>query len=197
MKRKVLNIKLKGIAIIALLMVGFHPVSAQEILEVLEGMEDEKGKTKFTYLDNVLPGIEDIAIVGIGKKRGLANIKGELIIPMEYQNIEVTEFGEDLMVKQKGKVGIMDFTGKILIPIEYSYLETAVIGKGSDQKFYAAAKGKKYGILKADGTVFCPLEYYYIDFGGGDDIVAYVGMKKGPGMVVLSDGTVRERGDGE
>lgn len=189
-----LNLKTILILILAF---NYLPIQAQEIVEKLEMIEDEKGRNMFSYVDNVLPNIEDVAIVGVGKKRGLANKKGELIIPMEYQSIEITEMGEHLLVQKKGKFGMMDMKGNILIPIEYNSMEFTTYGTDFSSVLIAVSKGKKYGIIKPDGSIFCPIIYEYIDFGGDEDIVAYVGEKKSIRLVVLIDGTIRERKEGE
>ena len=173
------------------------PANAQKILETLEMMENEKGEQKFSYVEALAEDAEDVAIVIIGNKQGLANAKGELLIPMEFQRIEVTEIGQRLVVQKKGKYGLMDKQGKVLIPAEYTSMELVFSGKEFSSAYILVSNGKKEGILRPDGSVFCPIEYKAIDIAVGRDIVAYFSDKSGDSKVILKDGTIRKRGENE
>ena len=52
---------------------------------------------------------------------GVINPKGEILIPLEYSNIE--PLGDDLyIVSRDGKSGIVNQEGAVILPIEYDRL---------------------------------------------------------------------------
>ena len=55
---------------------------------------------------------------------GVANLNGELIIPVEYFTIEDNEANTGIFtVVKDGKHGVIDINGKILVPIEFERID--------------------------------------------------------------------------
>ena len=97
------------------------------------------------------------------QKWGAINKKGEIVIPLEYQ--EGTDISNGKIVAKKDeKWGILDATGKILLPFEYDYLNAQ---KTDKTKVLLARKGespRKYGFIDYNGTVLVPIEYEIVKF---------------------------------
>ncbi len=97
-------------------------------------------------------------------KWGVINKKGEVVIPLVYQ--EGTDISNGVIVAKKdSKWGIMDITGKILLPFEYDYMKPEQTTK---TKVLLVRKGeepnRKYGFIDYNGKILVPIEYDIIKF---------------------------------
>jgi hypothetical protein len=97
------------------------------------------------------------------QKWGAINKKGEIVIPLEYQ--EGTDISNGKIVAKKDdKWGILDTAGKTLLPFEYDYLNAENTDK---TKVLLARKGespRKYGFIDYNGKILVPIEYEIVKF---------------------------------
>lgn len=75
-----------------------------------------------TY-DAVQPFVNGRAIVVKKGMWGVINTSGQIVIPLEYSNIEPISSGRMYIVAQSGKMGIISADGKTILPIEYERLK--------------------------------------------------------------------------
>lgn len=62
----------------------------------------------------------DYKLINKGKKVGLANKKGKIVVPAEYEAVlSLKEHFQQVTVEKNGKYGVLSFSGKIIVPIEY------------------------------------------------------------------------------
>lgn len=98
------------------------------------------------------------------QKWGVINKKGEVVIPLEYQEGTDISNGK-IIAKKEGKWGILDTTGKVLLPFEYDYMNAEQTGK---TKVLLVRKGetpnRKYGFIDYSGKILVPIEYDIIKF---------------------------------
>ncbi len=95
---------------------------------------------------------------------GVINKKGEVVIPMEYQEGLDIKNGK-VIAKKDGKWGLLDTEGKILLPLEYDYMN----GESTEKtNVLLARKGDrtsgKYGFIDYSGKIIVPIEYDLIKF---------------------------------
>lgn len=88
-------------------------------------------------------------------KFGLINsANAEIVVPLEYENIEYA--GNGLAVAQKnGYKGVIDLNNKEIVPFIYSGIIHNDYG-------FIVHKDELEGFLNREGTVILPVEYYYI-----------------------------------
>ena len=99
-------------------------------------------------------------IVNKDYKYGLVDISGDIIIPVEYEDIK--QFHEDLFwTKLNGKWGLMDISGTLIIPHKY----TNVHG------FKVEFNGM-WGFIDKAGNEIIPCKYKYIDNRKGNILEA-------------------------
>lgn len=122
---------------------------------------------------------------------GFINLKGELVIPYQY---EFAWFFNDglAMVKKNGKYGFIDRNGKEVIPCEYEDVgregmfmnDITLLGNGEEDSIvmlsdepnstdYIVMSNKKYGYANREGELITPCIYDYAeDFVNGFGKVA-------------------------
>ncbi len=62
-------------------------------------------------------GNSDFMVARIGEKRGVINLKGEVIVPFEYLQIEITGDSQEIEVQNdKGEWGVINLKGEMLLP---------------------------------------------------------------------------------
>jgi hypothetical protein len=129
----------------------------------------ENGKVKYynvpagTYVstesfDKGEPFFRTFALVDRGGKKGVLSSAGPLVIPTQYDQIEMDYFQSKMVfrVVKSGKEGIADATGKMLIPVEYDLLVPAL------PSLIKAKKNGKFGIIRTSGEIVVPFEYDYM-----------------------------------
>lgn len=150
------------------------------------GMVDKNGKVvvpyEYDYIDQYtldmhrcLENQDDDFLLVVGKeehkddclkegaKYGYVNMRGEVVIPLEYDEI-YGWFGEDgcSMVEKDGKWGAIDKKGNIVVPIEYDDI-IHDDGYGwsvfRDDGFVEVVKDGKNGLLDRNGKIVVPFEY--------------------------------------
>jgi hypothetical protein len=155
---------------------------------------------KFTYIDNLS---DDLYIVQIGGKDegygipdggvfGLFRGNGTQILPIVYEDITSTGYGDDLMmlIKKAGKYGLYTKDGKMLVDHIYSSIDC----DGYDcivKDYIERLSMEKVGLLNAlTGKEVIPAKYnqlekmYYSDFYAFSEINKF-GIMSSNGSVVL------------
>lgn len=83
---------------------------------------ETKGEPKVLYSCN-----PSFIIVFKNGKCGVVDLNGDIVIPIEYQDIDIfegqTNAAQWYLLKQNGKYGVADLSGKITIPILYDKIE--------------------------------------------------------------------------
>lgn len=90
------------------------------------------------------------------QKFGIIDGFNRLVLPFEYDKIEINHGYKHLTVEKDGKVGILNFKIKTIVPMEYEQV------KKSNRIFWAVTQNGKTGLLQ-DGKIIMPLEYKYIN----------------------------------
>ena len=90
------------------------------------------------------------------QKYGIIDGFNRLILPFEYDKIEINHGYKHLTVEKNGKVGILDFKVNSIVPIEYEQV------KKSNRIFWSVTQNGKTGLLQ-DGKIIVPLEYKFIN----------------------------------
>lgn len=95
----------------------------------------------YCRVDNKIQKIYHIQ--DLNKKYGAINTKGELIIPVIYD--EFQDFGSNFnaIVKYKGKFGLINSNNKVTYPIE----NEAIYGDKRELDYYIINKNNKFGII--------------------------------------------------
>jgi hypothetical protein len=135
---------------------------------------NEKGDTiiqvgKYKFLNPI--DDKNMILAHKGDKQGYIDIKENILIPFEYDDIGV--FSEGLApVKKNGKSGFIDRNGKIIIDFLYN-------GVGY---FYSCGlsrvwKGDKVGFIDKKGKVVIPIIYDKADYNKVDNFVI-VGIRQ-------------------
>ena len=90
------------------------------------------------------------------QKFGIIDGFNRLVLPFEYDKIEVNHGYKHLTVEKNGEVGVLDFKLNSIVPMEYEQV------KKSNRIFWAVTKNGKTGLLK-DGKIIMRLEYKYVN----------------------------------
>ena len=98
----------------------------------------------------------------IGSKTGIYNFKGDLIVPVEYQ--EVMAHSRGFVVRENGKEGMLDMTGKTVVPMEYDDVDS-FYSSGFDD-FVKVKNGELYGIAHLSNVLVVPVAYQHVDVEG-------------------------------
>jgi hypothetical protein len=122
-------------------------------------------KADYTCSSREFDAETNLAVVqsSADQKWGVINKKGEVVIPLVYQDGTAMDNGK-IVAKKDEKWGILDTTGKIVLPFDYDYLNAQ---KTDKTKVLLARKGespRKYGFIDYSGKVLVPIEYEIIKF---------------------------------
>jgi len=99
-------------------------------------------------------GKKDLALVQLAGKWGCINVKGEEIIPVKYEKIDINQFENPrIAAKLDGKWGFISENGKEITAFEYDDVEEFHAGRAR------VKKEGKYGFINIQGAVVVPLEY--------------------------------------
>lgn len=108
---------------------------------------------------------ENISKDGIGyvmptknKKRGVFNLKGEQIVPFEYDDDFIAQLsGIGFRVSKNKKRGIIDKNGIVIVPAIYDDVNTFYENGFTD--FFKVESDKKSGIVNIKGETIIPVEF--------------------------------------
>ena len=99
-------------------------------------------------------GKKDLALVQLDGKWGCVNIRGEEIIPLKYEKIEINQVENPrIAAKLDGKWGFISETGEEITAFEYDDVEEFRSGRARVEK------AGKYGFINTRGAVAVPLVY--------------------------------------
>lgn len=70
--------------------------------------------------DDILHTYEDRLIVSMNEKVKIINLKNEVILDTDFQDISKLDYNNNHLVQKRFKKGVMDRQGNILIPVKYS-----------------------------------------------------------------------------
>ncbi len=136
------------------------------------------GKPAFkgTYDDaNLFKG--GIAIVKKNDKYGVINEQGKIVIPIEYDNLEIDGrnfFGKHCIIaKKEEKYGVFDENQTLTIPFEYDYI------RAGRHWQYIVSKGDKMGVVDEKNSTIFPLEDWRIEDWGEDAYLFNQNKKQG------------------
>ena len=84
---------------------------------------------------------------------GLINRKGEIVVPIIYDGLEVGLEGGYCVVTRNNKLGMVNAEGKEIVTPQYEYLDAPVEG------LFRVGKDEKYGIINIKGEIVIPVMY--------------------------------------
>ena len=107
----------------------------------------------FFIIDNIKDYFKDVCnlnnkiktiyqVKGINGLAGVVDDKGNLLIPLKYEEIERFNGQNITVVKYKGKYGLIDSNNAIVSPLDNEYIESH-----KDEKYYIIKKRDKVGII--------------------------------------------------
>lgn len=131
------------------------------------------------YVSDFKHGDFNFAKISINdNKRGIINKRGEIVIPIEYEFVDMLDSRQNdslkntVIVKKNGKLGMVSSKNELIIPFEYESLSiTFNHGFVSDNSPQSkelrkeitlyARKNQKWGLLNLKGNVIVPIVYDY------------------------------------
>ena len=131
---------------------------------------------------------DGLVIVYKGKKYGVVNKKGKIIIPIvnqvvirEYDDLE-SRYKDNFFVKKGGKWGLVNKQNKVLIKLQYDNIE-----RYGDKHYRVSKKNKRgdvyYGIINRNNKAVLPIKYSDI----GDLYGGWAPVKKGKKYGFIND----------
>lgn len=104
-----------------------------------------------------------------GGKYGVINTKGEVVLPVEYE--EIQNFGEldrtRWRVKKNGLYGFINEKAKVIIPLQYTDAHFFYSGLAPVQKY------GKWGVINKKGHEIVPLKYDKVEIWAKDSIKVF------------------------
>lgn len=127
--------------------------------------EKDKERSCFKEDDKIKKGLK------AGGKYGVIDMKGNVIIPLEYEDFEYNVYGiyfeGGLIAKKDGKWGVINEKNEAIIPFEYDYINTVAEGALQiftfDDNLAVAKKDSKWGVINENNEVIIPFEYDTIE----------------------------------
>lgn len=108
-------------------------------------------------------------------KWGLLSQDGKILVPVEFEELGPADLSDDsdlMIVGNNGKYGIWRITTRLVVPVEFERIE---VERVSGMPYFAAAKGKRWGLYSSDGKSITGHEYDSLIF----DSISIVGLKAG------------------
>ncbi|MDP8079960.1 WG repeat-containing protein [Phocoenobacter skyensis] len=102
---------------------------------------------KFAYIYEFKNGLAKV--ISPEGRYGIIDKKGKIVIPMNYENIELPQYGL-IIVTNKEKSGILNQQGELIVPLKYDAIK---IEKRYLLTFNQIGRKKEYSILKHNGEV--------------------------------------------
>ncbi len=126
------------------------------------GVVDKANKTIVPFEFDLVQAMFGMIIVTKNGKKGLYNHKGELVIPIKYDDIaQPSDKSQTYFVCSAGKWGVINKKEEIIIPIEYDGISPISLGY-----MYSVCKSGKWGIINKKGENITPFIYDEIDKDG-------------------------------
>lgn len=104
----------------------------------------------------------NVAIVSKDGKEGIINEKAEVIIPLDYDDIEIANLNYAI-ITQNNKQGLINSKNNLIIPPEYETISVStdnliVVSKEHDNNDYDEA----FGFVNYNNEIVIPLEYAFV-----------------------------------
>lgn len=145
------------------------------------GILRDSATTDYKYDTIIYPRLKEYYFAQKDSLWGVIDKKDQVILPFEYQMIELTSYnnftGIDTFIVQKyGLFGTVDFENNFVILPKYD----AISGwcENGPEAHYVRKNGK-IGLIKHDGEVLVPLIYDSLHFYGPELIKAKLGLNFG------------------
>ena len=91
---------------------------------------------------------------------GYQDIKNEVLVPIEYEDIRLQKIDNSLIVKREQKEGWLNAQGETIVPLDYEELRLMNAGT------LRVKKDGLFGVLnKEDGSLLVPIKYKKITDG--------------------------------
>lgn len=130
-----------------------------------------KKKLFFDFIDEKWHFEFPHSIVSIGKKKGVINSKGEIIIPIIYD--ELYSWENCFNVVLKGKEGIIDNCGNIIVDLKYD----GIYGIYDDKMFVSL--NDKLGLVTTNDEIVIPIIFDELQYFTADVLPARINDKWG------------------
>src|SRR5690606_29329416 len=96
---------------------------------------------------------ENEAMVRKDLKWGVIDRKGEIIIPIEYDNMLLIYRCDCYIVRKDNKTGVLDRNGNIIIPISYQTVNTY----SNNSSLFSVSQENKWGVIDISNSTIIPL----------------------------------------
>ncbi|MES2773942.1 MAG: WG repeat-containing protein [Bacteroidota bacterium] len=154
----------KGMAVISNSGKMFSIDKTGKITKALNGLpwgKDQDLPWRTSKFAEFFDGVDDfnhgLARVNKNNKAGFINNKGEIVIPLEYDEIFIFSEGKAIAKKNK-KWGFINEKNETVIPFEYDGLHQFLGGKAP------VKLGDKWGYINTAGKVIVPIEYQTVAY---------------------------------
>lgn len=125
--------------------------SQVELLDATTGHSIEGGR-----YDAIIPLPDGLLKVQLGKKYGLINEKGSVLLKLDYDEIENYLHSFSYILHEGGEYGLANKQGEIVLPLVYE--EVIPLSNG----LIKVHKGGLWGLYTTEGEVVLPVEYHEI-----------------------------------
>lgn len=122
----------------------------------------------YEYEDLQYDESNNIIIMQKDGKQGIANIEGNILIPIEYDNIIVA--GNCVNAQKGERVELFDINGTPLKNKDF----ISIISTANDSYLITIDKNEKYGIIDIHDNVIFDNKYSYIDYLNNDYFIAKI-----------------------
>lgn len=92
-------------------------------------------------------------------KKSIIDYKGNVIIPLKYDDATVMAYNKGFRILNNGKKGITDINGTIIVPVKYDDINNFTYK--SQELFIVTRDGKK-GLINNKNKVVIPIEFDYL-----------------------------------
>ena len=147
---------------------GGLTVNGTSLNDMIKDATTNNNTTSFSEYETS-ESFDDFTIIEQGDKYGVKNKDGNIIIPVEYDDISSFDWIDNrqyIYLIKGNKEGLADLDGKIIIPVEYDDISS--FDEINNRQYIYLTKGDKEGIADLDGKIIIPAEYD--DISGFDNI---------------------------
>jgi hypothetical protein len=114
---------------------------------------------------------------------GLINRKGEIVVPIIYDGLQVGLEGGYCKVSRNNKWGMVNAEGREIVTPQYEYLDDPIEG------LFRVGKDEKYGIINIKGEIVIPVMYAEVT-PAKEGMVAFMSEPQRWGFVNLKNEVV-------
>jgi len=123
-----------------------HPALYSYQIEGKVGLLNEKGgRLTQPLYDEIEPFAKDMAVVREKDSYGVINTKGNVIIPLQYEKIDIDSTTQLVRIRSKGKWGVLNKANRTIVPAQYDSVRVQKYG------MFTARKDTTWRLLDASG----------------------------------------------